>query len=220
MAKVIIFGLQDFAELAHYYLRTDSPHEVVAFCVHEAWLPETQLYKELPVVAFEKVEGIYPPSDYVFFAPMAPKKMNTIRQQVYESILQKGYQMISYISSRATVLNEGAIGDNCFILEDNTIQPFTTIGNNVVLWSGNHIGHHSRIGHHVQITSHVVISGHCVIEDNVFMGVNATIRDGITIAAGTLVGMGAVVGKPTKAWSVYTGNPATLLEGKDSRHLL
>lgn len=220
MAKVIIFGLQDFAELAHYYLQTDSPHEVVAFCVHQAYLPATKLFKNLPVVAFEEVEQLFPPADYAFFAPMAPKKMNTVRQQVYEDILQKGYQMISYISSRATVLNDGAIGHNCFILEDNTIQPFTTIGHNVVLWSGNHIGHHSRIGNHVQITSHVVISGHCVIEDHVFMGVNATIRDGITIAQGTLVGMGAVVGKPTQAWSVYTGNPARLLEGKDSRDML
>lgn len=220
MSKVIIFGLQDFAELAHYYLSTDSTHEVAAFCVHEAYLPRTAVFKDLPVVAFEQVENLYPPSGYVFFAPLAPKKMNTLRQQVYAAIQKKGYRMISYISSRATVLNAGAIGDNCFILEDNTIQPFVTIGNNVVLWSGNHIGHHSRIGNHVQITSHVVVSGHCVIEDNVFMGVNATIRDGITIAEGTLIGMGAVIGKPTKPWSVYTGNPATILEGKDSRNLL
>lgn len=220
MSKVIIFGLQDFAELAHYYLQSDSPHEVVAFCVHQAYLPEEKSFKGLPVVAFEEVEALYPPGQFSFFAPMAPKKMNTVRQQVYEEILQKGYQMISYISSRATVLNDGAIGDNCFILEDNTIQPFTSIGNNVVLWSGNHIGHHSRIGHHVQITSHVVVSGHCVIEDNVFIGVNATIRDGITLAEGSLIGMGAVVGKPTMPWSVYTGNPAIRLEGKDSRSLL
>ena len=33
MAKVIIFGLGDMAELAHYYLENDSEHEVIAFCV-------------------------------------------------------------------------------------------------------------------------------------------------------------------------------------------
>ena len=33
MAKVIIFGTRDLAELAHFYLSTDSIHEVVAvFC--------------------------------------------------------------------------------------------------------------------------------------------------------------------------------------------
>ena len=40
MNKVIVFGLQDFAELAHYYLTHDSDYEVVAFCVHEAFLPQ------------------------------------------------------------------------------------------------------------------------------------------------------------------------------------
>lgn len=220
MAKTIIFGLQDFAELAHFYLQRDSPHEVVAFSVNQAYLPESKTFKGLPVVAFEGIEDQYNPAEYSFFAPMAPKQMNILRQNVYEQIRSKGYSLISYVSSRATVLNEGAIGDNCFILEDNTIQPFTIIGNNVVLWSGNHIGHHSIIGNHVQITSHVVVSGHCQIQDNVFIGVNATIRDGIVIAKGTLVGMGAVIGKPTKEWSVYTGNPAVLLEGKDSKKYL
>ena len=51
-------------------------------------------------------------------------------------------------------------GDNCFILEDNTIQPFVSIGNNVTLWSGNHIGHDSTIDDHCFIASHVVVSGH------------------------------------------------------------
>jgi sugar O-acyltransferase (sialic acid O-acetyltransferase NeuD family) len=220
MAKVVIFGVQDFAELAHYYLSTDSEHEVVAFCVNAQYLPEARVFKGLPVVAFEEVENLYSPNDHSFFAPMAPKGMNMVRKNVYESIKQKGYSLISYISSRATVLNEGKIGDNCFILEDNTIQPFTTIGNNVVLWSGNHIGHHGKIEDHVQITSHVVMSGHVVIGECSFLGVNASLRDGINLAPGTLVGMGAVVSRSTEEWSVYVGNPAKRLEGKNSREAL
>lgn len=220
MAKVVIFGVQDFAELAHYYLVNDSVHEPVAFCVNKAWLPENPLFKGLPVVAFEEVETVYPPAEFCFFAPMAPKKMNTVREEIYAAIKAKGYIMISYVSSKATVLNEGAIGDNCFILEDNTIQPFTIIGNNVVLWSGNHIGHHGSIGDHVQFTSHVVMSGHCHIGNNCFLGVNATLRDGISLAEGTLVAMAASITKNTEAWSVYVGNPGKRLEGKDSRSML
>jgi hypothetical protein len=37
MAKVIIFGVQDFAQLAKFYLQHDSEHEVAAFSVHEAY---------------------------------------------------------------------------------------------------------------------------------------------------------------------------------------
>jgi len=208
MAKVIIFGVQDFAQLAKFYLQHDSEHEVVAFSVHEAYLPEGKTFEGLPVVAFEKVEQDYPPSEFKFFAPMSPSRMNRLRESVYQQIKQKGYEMISYVSSKATVFPGAAIGDNCFILEDNTIQPFTSIGNNVVLWSGNHIGHHSVIKDHVSFTSHVVLSGHCVVESFAFFGVNATIRDGIHIAAGSFIAMAAAVTKDTEPWGVYKGNPA------------
>jgi sugar O-acyltransferase (sialic acid O-acetyltransferase NeuD family) len=208
MAKVIIFGVQDFAQLAKFYLQHDSEHEVVAFSVHEPYLPEGRTFEGLPVVAFETVEQRYPPSDFMFFAPMSPSRMNKLRETVYHQIRQKGYEMISYVSSKATVFPEANIGDNCFILEDNTIQPFTSIGNNVVLWSGNHIGHHGIIKDHVSFTSHVVLSGHCVVESFSFFGVNATIRDGIHIAEGSFIAMSAAVTKDTEPWGVYKGNPA------------
>jgi sugar O-acyltransferase (sialic acid O-acetyltransferase NeuD family) len=211
MAKVIIFGIQDFAELAHYYLENDSEHEVVAFCVNEKYIPEDKIFKNLPIVSFETVEKIYPPSEYDFFAPMSPQQMNRLRENVYNDIKQKGYKLISYISSKATTF-DNAIGDNCFILENNTIQPFTSIGNNVILWSGNHIGHHSIIKDHVMFTSHVVLSGHCVIENYCTLGVNATIRDGITIAEGTFVAMAASIIKNTEPWGLYKGNPAVKSE--------
>lgn len=207
MAKVIIFGLQDFAELAHYYLVNDTVHQVVAFSVTERYLPADRHFRGLPVVAFEEVEGLYPPGDTEFFAPMSPRNMNRLREGVYNEIKAKGYKLASYVSSKASVF-ENRIGDNCFILEDNTLQPFTSIGSNVVLWSGNHIGHHGRIQDHVTVTSHVVLSGHCIVEKYAFLGVNATIRDGVTIAEGTFVAMAASVTKNTDPWGVYMGSPA------------
>jgi len=208
MAKIIIFGVQDFAQLAHFYLQHDSEHEVAAFSVNQKYLPVDGLFEGLPVVSFETVEQVYPPGDFAFFAPMSPSRMNRLRESVYRQIKEKGYQLVSYISSKATVFPGMSIGDNCFILEDNTIQPFTSIGNNVVLWSGNHIGHHSIIKDHVSFTSHVVLSGHCVVEPFSFLGVNATVRDRIHIAEGTLIAMSASVTRDTEAWGVYKGNPA------------
>ncbi len=206
MSKVVIFGVLDTAELAHYYLTHDSEHEVVAFAVHAEYLKEPYFHG-LPVVAFETVEQVYPPDGFDFFAPMTGRKMNKNREQIYNDAKAKGYRLISYVSSKATLFNN-PIGDNCFILENNTIQPYTTIGNNVVLWSGNHIGHHGQINDHVFFTSQVVLSGHCVVDSYSFFGVNATIRDYLHIAEGTLVGMAAAVTRNTEAWGVYVGNPA------------
>lgn len=207
MSKIIIFGIQDFAELAHYYLEKDSDHEVVAFSVNKQFLPKELFFRGLPIIAFENIETFYPSKDYKFFAPMSPQRMNRMREDIYFKIKSKGYELISYISSKATLF-DNVIGDNCFILENNTIQPFTSIGNNVILWSGNHIGHHSIIKDHIMFTSQVVLSGHCMVENYCTIGVNATIRDGLTISEGTFIAMAASVIKNTEPWGLYKGNPA------------
>jgi sugar O-acyltransferase (sialic acid O-acetyltransferase NeuD family) len=202
MAKVVIFGVSQWAELAHFYLTHDSPHEVVAFTLDRDYI-ESREYKGLPVVAFDEVERHYSPSSYQLFIPMSFKKMNHVRAEKYEQAKAKGYELVSYISSKATVWPGFKCGDNCFIFEDNTIQPFVELGSNIVMWSGNHIGHHSRIKDHVMITSHVVISGCCTIEPYCFFGVNATVRDETVVARETLVGAGVVILKDTKDFEVY-----------------
>ncbi|QDT74411.1 acetyltransferase [Lacipirellula limnantheis] len=203
MADVVIFGVKDFASLAHFYLRHDSEHRVVAFTVHREFLPAEGEFEGLPVVALEDLADGYPPDKVRAFAPMSHRKMNRLREGIYNDLKGRGYELISYVSSRATTFPERQIGDNCFILEDNTIQPFATIGDNVVIWSGNHIGHHSVVESHAFITSHVVISGHCRIGAYSFLGVNATLKDQITLAEGTLIGMGANITKDTEPWSLY-----------------
>ena len=202
MTKVVVFGVSQWAELAHFYLTHDSPHDVVAFTLDRDYI-ETTLYKDLPVVPFDEVEQSYPPDEFKMFIPMSFKKMNHVRADKYYAAKKKGYELISYVSSKATTFPGFECGDNCFILEDNTIQPFVKIGSNVVLWSGNHLGHSSVIKDHVMITSHVVISGCCTVEEFSFLGVNATVRDETIIARETLVGMGVTILKDTKEFEVY-----------------
>lgn len=216
MKKVIIFGLLDTAELAHYYISQDTDDQVVCFTVHKKYLPEPAEFKGLPVVAFEDLEARYDPNDFMLFAPMTGSNMNRDRESVYLQGKEKGYAFYSYISSKASVF-DNVIGENCFILEDNTIQPFVEIGNNVVLWSGNHIGHHSRIDDHVFFTSHVVLSGHCRVHSYAWFGVNATIRNDCEIGEGSFISMAACVTRNTNPWSVLKGVPAK--ESGDSREL-
>lgn len=210
--EVVIFGVKDTAELALWYLTHDSEYKVVAFTVHRAYM-DGNTFHELPVVPFEELAQYYSPEQYFLFAPMTGVKMNTLRKEVYLMGKAMGYTYISYISSKATVCGN-AIGENCFILEDNTIQPYTTIGNNVVLWSGNHIGHHGRIDDHVFFTSHVVLSGHCHVKERAWIGVNATIRDYTVIGEGSLISMGALITKSTEDGAFYMGFPAVKQEKK------
>lgn len=205
--NLVIFGTGDIAQLAWYYFSTDTDYEVVAFTVDREYVGDGR-FCDLPVIAFDELAGQFAPADHDLFVALSYSKLNAVRRQKYFEAKGLGYRLASYVSSYATVLNDGRIGENCFILEDNTIQPFVTIGDNVTLWSGNHIGHHSSIADHNFIASHVVLSGGCYIQPSCFIGVNATIRDHVTIGEKCVIGAGALILADAEPEGVYLG-PAT-----------
>jgi sugar O-acyltransferase (sialic acid O-acetyltransferase NeuD family) len=213
MSKIIIFGLGDIAQIANYYFSIDSEHEVVAFTVDKEYINGNE-YEGLPLIAFEEIQTSFPPTTHKMFIALSYSKMNKNRAAKYNEAKVKGYELESYVSSKCTYLSQYKHGDNCFIFEDNTIQPFVKIGNNVTLWSGNHVGHHSEIEDHNFISSHVVISGHCTIKSFCFLGVNATLRNGIEIAPETLVGAGSIIMKNTIEKGVYLPAKSVLLDKK------
>jgi sugar O-acyltransferase (sialic acid O-acetyltransferase NeuD family) len=202
MAQLVIFGAGDIARLAHYYFTRDSEHEVAAFTVDRQYC-QGESFLDLPLVAFEDVIKRYPPSNYQMFVALSYARMNKLRAEKYDQAKAGGYELASYVSSRCSFLTDHPVGDNCFILEDNTIQPFVKIGNDVTLWSGNHIGHDAVIEDHCFLASHIVVSGYVRIRNNCFIGVNATLRNSITIAPETLIGAGAVIMKNTVEKGVY-----------------
>jgi len=207
MARLVIFGAGDIARLAHHYFTHDSEHEVVAFVVDRQYRT-ADTFLGLPVVDAEDVTQRFPPAEFDLFVALSYAKTNAVRADKYAFAKAAGYRLASYVSSRCTYLAQTPPGDNCFILEDNTIQPFVTIGSNVTLWSGNHIGHDSTIEDHCFIASHVVVSGHVRVGTRSFVGVNATLRNNITIAPETIVGAGAVIMKDTRPKGVYLAERA------------
>src|SRR6185312_3297540 len=99
----------------------------------------------LPVIAFEEVPKAYPPTDHRIFVALSYNGINSLRAEKLGRAEEVGYRAVSYLSSKATVWPGLELGPNCFVLEDNTIQPFVKIGRNVTIWSGNHLGHHAVI---------------------------------------------------------------------------
>ncbi len=217
--KVVIFGTGDIAQLAKYYFSTDSNFEVAAFTVDAAY-KNGEAFEGLPLVAFESLTEKFPAGLYKMFIALSYSKMNKLREQKFHEANSKGYELVSYISSRCSYLSQFPPGKNCFIFEDNTVQPFVKIGDNVTIWSGNHIGHHSEIASHNFISSHVVISGHCQIRSYCFLGVNSTIGHRVVIGEETLLGAGAIVTKDTPAKSVYVPAKSVKLEATSDRFSL
>lgn len=203
MSKVVIFGTGKIADQAYFYLKNDSPHEVVAFTVDQAYLKVKENFA-LPVVPFEEIEKTYPSGQFKMFVAVGWfAEFNKLRARKYEECKARGYQLISYVSSRASNIGQVAIGDNCFVLEFAVIQPCSKVGNDVFIWSGNHIGHHAEIGDHCYIAGNAMISGNVKIEPYCFIGVSATIGHEITIGRESFIGAGSLVTKNVDPKSVF-----------------
>ncbi|MFN2532374.1 MAG: acetyltransferase [Pyrinomonadaceae bacterium] len=202
MSKIVIFGAGKIADEAYFYLTNDSPHDVVAFTVDRQHLGG-DIKLGLPVVPFEDISDIYPPAEFKMFVAVGYQDLNEFRARKYNEAKSLGYELISYVSSKASNPGQVEIGDNCFILEFVTIQPCSTIGNNVFVWSGNHVGHHARIGDHCYIAGNVVVSGNTTIESHCFIGVSATLGHEITIGRQSLIGAGSLITKDVAPQSVY-----------------
>jgi sugar O-acyltransferase (sialic acid O-acetyltransferase NeuD family) len=192
MHNIVIFGAGDIAQLADYYFTHDSSFRVAGFTVDDAYLKAAE-FNGRPIVPFESVTQVFPPERFGLFIAVSYTKMNDVRAEKAAAARAKGYRLVSYLSQRATVFPGLQLKENCFILEDNTIQPFAQIGANVTLWSGNHIGHHAIIDDDVFVASHVVVSGGVKIGQGSFVGVNATLRDHVTIGRKCVIGAGALV---------------------------
>lgn len=189
---LVILGDSAFAEIAYEYFQFDSDYEVVAFAVERTYLTRSTLF-DLPVVAFEDLAQTYFPASHSFFAANVYTQGNQLRTRLYQAAKDQGYAPASYISPHAFVWRNCKIGEHCFIFENNVIQPFVTVGNNVILWSGNHIGHHSSIMDHCFVSSHVVVSGFCRVGSSCFLGVNATVANNINIGDRCVIGAGALI---------------------------
>lgn len=214
--KLVIVGAGELAMIAYEYFTFDSAYTVVGFVVEQDFIKEDSLYG-LPVIALEEIEKAFSAHEHEAFVAIPASGLNRLRTRLYQAVKDKGYRCATYISSRAFVWRNAKIGENCFIFEHNTIQPFVEIGDNVILWSGNHIGHRSVIEDNCFLSSHVVVSGYCRIGSSSFIGVNATINDRVSIAHDCVIASGTLVNKSLKVPErIYYGSPAQELPKKSA----
>lgn len=208
--KIVVFGTGEIGVLALYYFEHDSSYEVVAFTADDEFVV-SNTFNGLPLIPFSEISDKYPPDEFDAHVALSYNKLNKIRAEKYYAVKEKGYKLANYVCSKSIFWPDLSIGDNCFILENQTIQPTVKIGNNVMIWSGNHLGHGCHIKDHTYISSHVCISGHTKIGEQCFVGVNATFRDFITVGNRVFVAMDASVVKDIPDDAVVLGAKCTVL---------
>jgi len=201
MSKVVLFGTGRGADMAYRFLTRDSDHKVCAFAVDRQYITQ-QTFHDLPVVPFEELEHRFAPGEYQMLVPLGYQRMNGLRAEKYFAAKKKGYSFISYTNSHFYRAEELNIGENCFVLDNQSISLDVKIGNNVVMWSSNHIGDLTTIGDHAWLSSHATIGAEVVVQPYCFIGIGATIANKVTLGQGTFVGASALVVSDTAENSV------------------
>ena len=205
--RVVIFGASTFSSLAWYCLMHDSDHEVVAFTVDRPFMT-SEFHEGLPVVPFEELSAVFPPTDVQLLIPLGYQEINGLRRARYEAAKSQGYRFVSYVSSRAGLWPDLQMGDHCVIFDHAIIQPFVRIGDNVIVRSGATVSHHCSIASHAFVSAGAHIGGNVRVGEQSFIGIGAVLKNGLTIAPNSFIGAGAVVLADTETDGVYLGNPA------------
>lgn len=218
---IVIFGTGELAQLAHYYFSHDSNRRVAAFTVDEKYLSGSA-YLGLPQCAFESIESAYPPDQFDLFVAIGYTGLNSARAQRCAMVKARGYRLATYVSSRASTWADLIVGENCFIMEGNVIQPFVRIGHHVIMFCSSVVSHHVDIGDNCFIGSEATISGGVRIGANSFIGVNATIREHVTIGADCIIGAGSLILRDTADGSGYlvSGTPDSGIPSRRLKSLL
>jgi len=154
---------------------------------------------------------LYPPDKVKLIIPLGCIRINGLRMARFDRAIELGYDLINYVSTRASVWPNQNLGKNCLIYEHAVIQPFSEIGDNVIIRSAAHISHHCVIGSHSFIAAGATFGGNVKVEERCFIGLGAVIRNGLKIASRSFIGAGAVVISDTDPDGVYVGNPAKKL---------
>ena len=214
MQKIIIFGTGELAQRIFYYLR-DSEDKVVAFSANESNIDSNELLG-LPVVAFENIEEKYSPEEFSMFIALAYSDMNKKRAKFFDEAKSKGYELYSYVHPSTKIWDEFEMGENCFILAENIIQPFVKIEDNVLIGSNNLISHNTVIEKNCFLTSNITLGGHITIGANSFVGLSATINQRVKIGKECIIGAGTLITKDVNDREVYAQNSSKKLPQSSS----
>lgn len=203
MGDVVVFGAGDIAAVAKVYLDAHSRDRVVGFTVDEAYRT-SDTFEGLPLVGWETLEQRFPPDEVQLLGPLSYRGLNELRRDRHREGKARGYAFSSFVHP-ASHIYTGEIGENCFILENNVIQPFVRIGAGVMMWSGNHVGHHAVIGDYCFLASQVGLGGGVRLGERCFLAGKVGVESGLTIGDASFLGTGAIVRRNMPAESVVPG---------------
>jgi sugar O-acyltransferase (sialic acid O-acetyltransferase NeuD family) len=199
---LLIFGLGELPDQAHYYFSQHAGRRVEAFTVDPAYATVDQ-FAGLPVLAFDDAQRRFPPATHDLFVAVGYSQRNQGRQRVVELAQALGYTLPSFVHESAVIARNVTLGANCMVREQSAVSPFTRLGDGVIIGMQVGVSHHVRIGSHAWLSAGSVVCGSAVIGERCFIGANATVADKVSVGPGCVIGAGAFILGDCAADGVY-----------------
>lgn len=203
--KVIIFGTSDFAKQVAFYISQSKEYELAYFCLNKSYYVDSEFMGK-KILIFEDDLDNLPKADYRFIIAVGYKQMR-VRKRIFEMIKSKGFNLINYIHSTATVMGE-IKGEGNIILANVIIEPFSEVYDNNIIWSNSLLCHDSIVGSHNFIAASSVLGGFSKVIDNNFIGFNSVVKENIIVNKEVLIGANSLLLKSPDDYSTYYGMPA------------
>ena len=205
MKPILIIGTGGAAKLAYNEI-SKKKLSIYGFVEFKKFYNKKN-YLNKPVIKFEDITDDLV-KKFNFFYLKNYDDLNDIRAKNFIIFKKKSFKFISYISDEVKLDRNILIGENTFILGGQTFCSGVKIGNNVVIWSHNHIGDRTIVEDHVWISSSVSIGGDSLIGCKSFLGLNSTICNSVKVGKDNFIGANALITKNTNNFEVYI-NPST-----------
>jgi sugar O-acyltransferase (sialic acid O-acetyltransferase NeuD family) len=208
--KIIVFGAGGHAKVVIDAIQRESRYEIVA-------VADAHMGKQGSIFCGYEVKSeaeLLDADGSPLFGAIIAIGSNSVRRNLAETILSKGWALVSIVHPAAVVATSASIGAGTLVMPGSVLNADARIGDNTIINTGAIIEHDCEIGEHVHIGPNAILCGGVVIGPGALVGAGAIVLGGVRIDAGATIGAGAVVLRDIPHGATAVGSPARVLERK------
>lgn len=139
-----------------------------------------------------------------------------VRWEKHQALLAAGASLVTVVHPAATVSRHAALGVGTVVMAGAVVNIDAVVGQAGIINTGATVDHDCQLGDAVHICPGVHLSGSVRVGRCSWVGVGAAVKQGMSIGDRVMVGAGAVVVQPVPDAQTVVGNPARLLQARQS----
>ena len=121
------FGTGEISEIVSEYYREENRFdEIAGYIVDDDYYDDEEFFGK-KVVRKSEMKQAFPSDQFRVLIALSYVRLNKLREERYLELKSYGYSFSSFVSKRSVVSKSAQIGENCIILENQTIQPKVVI---------------------------------------------------------------------------------------------